>query len=113
MRIFRLALLCAVALQSGCLYANIHAPRAYRSAAPSDVKADSSDERVTGKACSHIALMMVAWGDGGYAAAVRDALKPKPEAILYDVKADMQATSVLFGLYTRACTVVTGRIGAP
>ncbi|MFH1725893.1 MAG: TRL domain-containing protein [Elusimicrobiota bacterium] len=100
-------------LTSGCLYTNIHTPRAYRSATPADVKADASDERVSGRACYRSALFLVAWGDGGYAAAVRDAMKEWPEAVLYDVKADIEAKSYLMGIYTRVCTVVSGRAGAP
>ncbi|MFA5140633.1 MAG: TRL domain-containing protein [Elusimicrobiota bacterium] len=108
-----LTLFCLCLLASGCLYTNVHVPRAYRSATPSDVKASSQDAVVSGKACHRSVLFMAAWGDGGYAAATRRALKDHPGAILYDVKADVQATSVLAGIYTRACTVVTGRVGAP
>ena len=95
---------------SGCLYTNVHAPRAYRSATPSDVKASATDETVSGEACIHSALFLVAWGDGGYAAATRKALQGKPDAILYDVKSDLKAFSLILGLYSRACTVVTGRL---
>lgn len=96
---------------SGCglLYTNIHSGRSYRSAAPSDVKAEASDETVSGLACSQSVLFLVAWGDGGYAAATKDALAGK-SGILYDVKSDIKVTSVLLGLYTRVCTKVTGRV---
>jgi hypothetical protein len=107
------ALFCLCLLASGCLYANVHVPRAYRSATPADVKASSQDTVVSGKACFRQLFFIVAWGDGGYAAAARKALKDHPGAILYDVKADAQATSVLAGLYARGCTVVTGRVGVP
>ena len=103
-----LPLACAAAL-GGCLYTNVHEPRAYRSATPSDVKASSSDETVTGEACSHSVLFLVAWGDAGYAAATGKALEGKPGAILYDVKTDTKATSLLLGLYSRLCTIVTGK----
>ena len=106
-----LAALCMAV--SGCLYTNIHAPRAYRSATPADVKASTQDTPVTGKACFRCVLFMVAWGDGGYAAATRDALKDHPGAILYDVKADVHSTSALAGIYSQACTVVSGRAGNP
>lgn len=98
---------------AGCLYTNIHVPRAYRSATPTDVKASAGDAAVTGKACYRCVLFMVAWGDGGYAAATRDAIKDKPGAILYDVKADVRLTSALAGIYSQTCTVVTGRVGNP
>ncbi|MFH2203582.1 MAG: TRL domain-containing protein [Elusimicrobiota bacterium] len=98
-------------LSSGCLYTNIHGPRAYRSATPSDVKASHSDARVSGTACYQAALWMFAWGDAGYAAAVGDALQDDPGAVLYDVQSDVKVKSVLFGIYSRMCTVVTGRVG--
>ncbi len=55
-------------------------------------------------------LYLVAVGDGGYAAAA-DALKGRPDAALYDVKADTKVTSVLLGLYSRVCTDLTGKAG--
>jgi len=100
-------------MSAGCLYTNIHGPRAYRSATPADVKAASSDERVSGTACSRTLLFLVAWGDAGYAAAVADALAANRDAVLYDVQSDVKVTSVLFGMYSRVCTVVTGRVGRP
>jgi hypothetical protein len=102
-----------VVLFSGCLYTNIHTPRAYRSATPADVKARIVDDRVEGKACYRTALFMVSWGDGSYRKAVRNALAGRQDHILYDVRSDVQISSVLIGLYTRICTVVSGRVGAP
>lgn len=58
-------------------------------------------------------LYLVAWGDGGYAAAAKAALKDNPDRLLYDVKSDFQAQAALLGLYTRTCTVVTGRAAKP
>jgi hypothetical protein len=56
----------------------------------------------------------VAWGNGGYAAAVKNALENEPpNSLLYDVKADTKAKSVLIGLYTSVCTVVTGKVAHP
>jgi hypothetical protein len=54
----------------------------------------------------------VAWGDGGYAAAVKNALAGR-DAILYDVKCDIKVNSVLLGLYTKVCTKVTGKAAKP
>ena len=104
-----LALL-AVAL-SGCgiLYTDIHSARAYRSATPADVKAAPGDETVSGQACNRSVLFLVAWGDGGYAAATKDAVGARA-GFLYDVKSDIKVTSVLLGLYTKVCTKVTGRL---
>ena len=101
------------ALLGGCLYTNVHTPRAWRSATPSEVKSAASDDTVSGRACLRSVLYLVAWGDAGYDAAARKALEGKPDAILYDVKADMKATSVLLGLYAQVCTVVTGKAAKP
>ncbi len=111
LRLAVLFLFLAGAGLSGCLYANVRGPWSYRSATPSDVKSSMRDARVTGTACNRSVLYLVAWGDAGYAAAVGDALKLRPDAFLYDVKSDIKTTSVLFGLYTRICTTVTGRLG--
>ena len=97
---------------SGCVYTNVRLPRAYRSATPSDVKAQHSDKTVTGETCAYSLLYLVAWGDGGYAGATRKALAETPEAILYDVKTDRKFETALMGLYTRFCTVVTGRVAS-
>ena len=99
---------------SGCgiIYTNVHVPRAYRSATPGDVRSDKSDRLVTGRACSTSVLFLFAWGDSGYGAAARDALKEEPNSILYDVKADTQLKSVL-GLYARACTVLSAKVAKP
>ncbi|MDE2293181.1 MAG: hypothetical protein KGL53_13955 [Elusimicrobia bacterium] len=98
---------------TGCLYTDVRVPRAYRSATPADVKAAASDAAVEGKACDRSVLFLVAWGDAGYAAAVRDALKGREDAVLYDVRSDVRVSSYLLGLYTRTCTVVSGRVGRP
>lgn len=107
-----LALAAAAALLSGCgiLYTDVRGPRAYRTATPNDVKASPSDELVEGKACSRAVLYLVAWGDSGYAAASRDALKSR-DGVLYDVKTDVEVQSYLLGLYSRVCTKLTGRVG--
>jgi hypothetical protein len=105
-----LPLLAAAALCGcGMLYTNIHAPRSYRSATPSEVKASPTDESVSGMACNMSLLYLVAWGDAGYAAAVKNALGGR-DAILYDVKADMKVNNVLLGLYSKVCTRVTGKV---
>jgi len=114
MRTARLAALFAfAALLSGCglLYTDVRLPRAYRSAAPSEVKSAGSDKAVSGEACARALLFLAAWGDAGYAAAVKDALKAEPpNAILYDVKSDLRGQAYLMGLYARTCTKVTGRV---
>ncbi len=109
----RLALLgAAAAVLGGCLYSNISSPYAYRSASPIDIKnAADGDPVVQGSACNHSVLWLVAWGHGGYIGATRDALKQHPQGVLYDVKTDIKVQSVLLGVWTRQCTIVTGRLG--
>jgi hypothetical protein len=108
-------LLVAAGSLSGCgiLYTDVKVPRAYRTAVPSEVKATPEDPAVTGRSCSRSVLYMVAWGDGGYAAAAKDALKDHPASVLYDVKSDFHAFAVLLGLYTRSCTVLTAKAAKP
>ena len=99
---------------SGCgiLYTNVRIPRSYRSATPADVRADPSDKTASAEACGYSVLFLFSWGDAGYAAATEKALGGRTDAILYDVKADTRAKSIL-GLYNCFCTVVTGKIGQP
>jgi hypothetical protein len=85
-------------------------PRAYHSATPSDVKTHPADKIASGEACNQSILYLIAWGDASYAAAVARALSGEGDAILYDVKADIKATNILFGLYARVCTIVTGKV---
>ena len=115
MRTLRLAfpiLLAAVLSSCGLLYTDIKVPRGYRTAAPSEVKSAPEDPLVTGKACNQSALFLVAWGDGSYATAVKNALGAR-DGILYDVRADIKVDAYLIGLYTKVCTVVTGRLAKP
>src|SRR6185437_2427505 len=113
------ALLTALAfsafLLEGCglLYTNIRVPYSYNAATPSDVHADKEDPIVTGRSCNKSVLYLVAWGNAGYAAAVQKALDPYPKATLYDVKTDVKLDSYMLGLYTRTCTIVTGRATKP
>lgn len=103
-------------LTTGCglLYTDIKVPRGYRSASPSEVKASADDPTATGRSCQRSALFLVAWGDSSYASAVADALKGAGrDGILYDVKADLKVDSYVIGLYTKVCTVVTGKVAKP
>jgi TRL-like protein family len=95
----------------GLIYTNVDVPRAYRSATSGDVPSGKSEKIVSGEACYQSVLFLVAWGNGGYAEAVRKALQQEPSnSMLYDVTADTRAQSYLLGLYTRICTVVTGKV---
>ncbi len=112
-RLILAALVGVMAIGCGALYTDIRVPRAYRSATPSDVRATPSDESVVGEACYQSVFFLVAWGDASYAAAARNALGGHTDATLYDVKVDQKATSFLVGLYSKVCTVLTGKIGRP
>lgn len=111
-RLLALPLL-AVALSScGLLYTNVKVPRGYRSATPADVKAAPDDPTVTGTSCSHSVLWLVAWGDTSYNSALKDALGAR-DGILYDVRSDVKVNAYVLGLYTKACTVLTGKVAKP
>lgn len=106
-RIARVLALLAAASLSGCIYANVNTPLAYRAPTPAEVPGPMG-EPVTGEACNYVVAWVVAWGDGGYAAAVEQAKQKSGAQLLADVKADRKLFNVL-GVYQRACTVVTGR----
>jgi hypothetical protein len=112
-RLILVALAAVTVISCGALYTDIRVPRAYRSAAPSDVTATPSDETVVGEACYQSLFFLFAWGDASYAAAARNALGGHTDATLYDVKADQKATTYLVGLYSKICTVLTGKVGHP
>ena len=107
-----LALTPFVLSSCGLIYTNIKVPRGYRTSSPSEVKSASDDATVTGKACNRSALFLFAWGDGSYAAAVKDALGTR-DGILYDVRADMKVDAYLLGIYTKVCTVLSGKLAKP
>ena len=111
-----LILILATVFLSGCIYSNVEVPRAYRSASPIDVesKYKKSDKTVKGEGCNKMVLFSVAWGNGGYAAAVNHALENEPPgSILYDVHTDVKAESYFIGVYSKVCTVVTGKVASP
>lgn len=107
--------LLAILFLPGCglIYTDIRTPYGYNTATPADVKAQSGDETVSGESCNRSVLHLVAWGKGGYAAAVDKALAGRKDMILYDVRSDLKVQSYVLGVYTRTCTVVTGRLGKP
>jgi hypothetical protein len=112
-KILAAAVLAASAASFGCgiLYTNVSAPHSYRSATPGDVKTTAADETVTGSGCARSVLYLFAWGDAGYAAAIRDALRDRASAILYDVRTDLRLRAYALGAYTESCTIVTGKLG--
>ena len=100
---------------SGCgiIYTDIEVPRAYRSATPIDVDSKPTDKVVIGESCNQSVLYLVAWGNGGYVAATKNALKDEPPgSIRYDVQTDMKGKVYAFGVYTRICTVVRGKVAS-
>lgn len=112
MRYLLLSVLCGALTSCGLLYTDIKVPRGYRTATPAEVKASPDDPTVTGRACNRSAVFLFAWGDGSYAAAVRDAVKDK-DGILYDVRADVKVNAYVLGIYTQACTMISGRLAKP
>ncbi len=110
-----LILILAALLFSGCgiIYTDIEVPRAYRSATPIDVASKPTDKVVIGESCNQSVLFLVAWGKGGYVAATKNALENEPPgSILYDVQTDMKGKVYAFGVYTRICTVVRGKVAS-
>src|SRR6266850_966520 len=89
----------------GLLYTNIRVPYSYNAATPADVHADKEDPTAIGQSCTRSVLYLVAWGDAGYATAVRKALESYPKSTFYDVKMDVKVSSYLIGLYTKSCTI--------
>jgi hypothetical protein len=102
-----LLLLLVIVITNGCIYANVHTPLSYRSPTPSDVPGPLGPP-ATGEACNHLVLWLVAWGDGGYSAAVDDAKRASGASMLVDVEADTKLFNVL-GVYQQSCTRVRGK----
>ncbi len=96
----------AALVLTGCIYANVNTPLSYRAPTPAEVPAPLT-QQVQGEACNRAILGLVAWGDGGYAAAVDDAKQRSGARLLADVRADTSLFNVLF-IYSKACTRVTG-----
>jgi hypothetical protein len=108
MRSFATAIALAIALPA-CLYTDVRAPLSYASATPSDANGNLGPE-VKGSACNVGILWLVAFGDGGYDAAVRDARASTNAPFLVDVKSDTTYKNILFGVYQRQCTEITARV---
>ncbi len=103
----RLLLALAAMATTGCIYANVTAPLTYRAPTTQEAHAQKATD-VEGIACNRSVLGLVAWGDGGYAAAVADARARSGAVQLADLRTDTTFYNVLF-LYSRVCTRVTGR----
>lgn len=96
----------------GCLFTDVRTPLSYGSATPGDA-GGSLGKEVKGSACNHAVLWLIAFGDAGYDAAVRNARASTNAQYLVDVKADTDYQNVLFGVYQTQCTYITARIPAP
>src|SRR5690348_16305759 len=101
----RMRLILLATILSGCIYTNVNTPLAYRAPTPNEVPGPLNQE-VQGEACVKAILGLVAWGDGGYAAAVEDAKHRSGARMLADVRSDTSLFNVLF-IYSKACTRVT------
>lgn len=87
------------------IYEDVSAPLEYRA------ELHRGAREVRGEACQSgifapWANASVAWGDGGYRDAVRQAQAQAPGALLTDVRADLRVLSVLT-IFRRQCVVVT------
>src|ERR1035437_5428808 len=111
-RPFLIALLVGATSACGILYTDVKVPRGYRSATPADVKTSPDDPLVSGQSCSRSLLWLVAWGDTSYDAALKDALKSR-DGIMYDVRSDLKVNAYVLGLYTKTCTILTGKVAKP
>ena len=111
-RWFLIPLFAVATSACGILYTDVKVPRGYRSATPSDVKTAPDDPSVSGKACSRSLLWLVAWGDQSYNTALKDALK-EHDGIMYDVRSDVKVQAYVLGLYTKVCTILSGKVAKP
>lgn len=94
---------------SGCIYANVNSPFAYRSPTPADVGGMGQlGPEVRGEACMSIILGLVATGDAGYQAAIANAKQSSGANMLADVKTDTNYFNIL-GVYQKYCTLVSAR----
>ena len=110
--IFLIPILAAATSACGILYTDVKLPRGYRSAAPSEVKSASDDPLVSGMSCSRSLLWLVAWGDTSYDKALKDALGAR-DGIMYDVRSDLKVNAYALGLYTKVCTLLSGKVAKP
>jgi hypothetical protein len=107
----RRALPSALCVLSSCVYTHVTLPLSYRAPTPADVTG-TLGEVVEGKACARAVLYTVAWGDGGYAAAIADAKAKSGATLLADVQSDTEGFNIL-AVYQKRCTVVHGRKVVP
>jgi hypothetical protein len=112
LRVLLLPILAAATSACGILYTDVKVPRGWRTAAPSEVKSASDDPSVRSEACGRSVLWLVAWGDSSYDKALQNALGGR-DGIMYDVRSDLKVQAYVLGLYTKQCTVLTGKVAKP
>ena len=111
-----LLLLCAACATPGIgrvlgpatVYEDVSAPLEYRA------DAHRGTRNVRGEACQTgiflpVIPASIAWGDGGYRDAVRQAQAQAPGASLTDVRADLHVFSILT-IFRKQCVVVTAAV---
>ncbi len=97
-------------------------PLSFVTATPRDLPPGAKDAgEVLGRSCQYrisvplsaslqATQISAAMGNGGYRKTLADIRKERPElAGIYDVKVDVETFSVMLGIYTRLCTVVSAR----
>ena len=84
--------------------------------APLEYRADlgGGTREVRGEACQMgiflpVIPASVAWGEGGYSDAVREAQAKAPGALLTDVRADLHEISILT-IFRQRCLVITAAV---
>jgi hypothetical protein len=87
------------------VYEDVAGPLAYRADATRGAREVRGEACQTGIFIPYVPAS-VAWGDGGYREAVREAQAQAPDAALTDVRADLHVVSILT-IFRRQCVVVT------
>lgn len=99
---------CAAIGPIGTIFTSVTLPQSWRSATGQDIGNATVMGEADGEACASSILGLVALGEAGYDAALKQALKQKSGATtMYDVRADSRLFSIL-GIYSQYCTVVHG-----
>src|SRR5438270_65897 len=100
---------------SGCIYADVKTPLAYRAPTTVEAKATGAAPReVHGESCRNAIGFplflwggwdLAGWGDAGYRDAVAKAQAQAPGATLSDVRADVRFVNIL--IFRKECLEVT------
>src|SRR5438105_1449516 len=96
--------LIVAAAATGCIYADVKAPLAYRAATAVEAKATGA-AAVEGIACNKAVLGLAGWAERGVREAVRDAQSQAPGATPSDLRADVRFVNIV--IFRRECIEVT------